>query len=130
MKASEWLASIALVAVTTGVVVHVTVWSCPAKAHWNSTKAGADALRSRVLQFQVDTGRLPTNLDELLNAGTNSTGWKGPYGKAQLLLDSWKRPYLYSVGSSGHAFVVASLGRDGTVGGEQQDADIVLVEPN
>lgn len=52
--------------------------------------------------------------------------WRGPYLRKQVPLDPWGRPYQYiSPGiANSETFDLYSLGRDGTPGGEGEDADI------
>jgi general secretion pathway protein G len=73
-----------------------------------STDQGLEALRSR-----------PTSGDAPRN-------WRGPYLSKQVAMDPWGRPYVYvSPGLvNATSFDLYSLGRDGKVGGENEDADI------
>ncbi|MDA4848834.1 type II secretion system major pseudopilin GspG [Hoeflea poritis] len=51
--------------------------------------------------------------------------WNGPYLKdADKLRDPWGNPYTYKLDEEKGNFVISSLGRDGKVGGEGEDADI------
>ena len=61
------------------------------------------------------------------NAG-NVAGWNGPYLKdAQGIVDPWGHPFQYRNPSDRpkHSFDIISLGADGKVGGEGEDADII-----
>ncbi len=55
--------------------------------------------------------------------------WNGPYLKgADNLKDPWGHPYLYGVDDDTGEINISSLGRDGKVGGDGKDADIVNQE--
>ncbi len=77
-------------------------------------------------QFRLDVGRYPTSNEGLQalmkNPGYNA--WKGPYLKKETFIDPWGRPYLYvSPGKYGD-YDLFSLGKDGVVGGSDEDKDI------
>ena len=45
--------------------------------------------------FEVDNGRYPSKLDDLIAKSTEATNWKGPYLKKGLPKDPWGSPYVY-----------------------------------
>lgn len=73
-----------------------------------SAEQGLDALRIKPV-----TGEPPRN-------------WRGPYLSKQVTPDPWGRPYIYL--SPGRAnptsYDLYTLGRDGKVGGDGEDADV------
>jgi len=73
-----------------------------------STEQGLAALRT-----MPTTGDIPRN-------------WRGPYLRKTVPLDPWGRPYVFvSPGTENPAsYDLYSLGRDGKIGGEGEDADI------
>lgn len=73
-----------------------------------STEQGLEALRT-----PPQVGDPPRN-------------WRGPYLRKAVPLDPWNRPYHYiSPGRANPAsYDLYSLGRDGRLGGEGEDADI------
>lgn len=77
--------------------------------------------------YKLDVGRFPTTeegLDALVNKPASATGWTGPYVKGGVPMDPWGKPYKYaSPGASGGIDII-SLGGDGAVGGEGENADI------
>ena len=83
--------------------------------------------------YRLDTGRYPTTSQGLAalmqqpSAAPLPTGWRGPYLRKEVPLDPWGRAYLYaSPGTrSPQGFDLSSLGRDGQLGGQGEDADIV-----
>ncbi|MDN4503134.1 type II secretion system major pseudopilin GspG [Alteromonadaceae bacterium BrNp21-10] len=74
--------------------------------------------------FRLDMGTYPDSLHELRQSTKN--GWDGPYLPKDLPLDPWGNPYLYSTpGENGEAYKMSSLGADGKIGGEDDNADII-----
>ncbi len=45
--------------------------------------------------FEVDNGRYPKSLDDLINKSSDAVNWKGPYLKKGLPKDPWGSPYAY-----------------------------------
>lgn len=45
--------------------------------------------------YEVDNGRYPTKLDDLLSKPGDATNWKGPYLKKSLPHDPWGTAYVY-----------------------------------
>ena len=83
--------------------------------------------------YRLDNGSYPTT-DQGLPAlrarprrGPAPINWRGPYLKGDVPLDPWGRPYAYrSPGERNPAgYDLVTLGRDGTSGGEGEDADIM-----
>ena len=95
------------------------------RAKFKLAQTQVDTMASKVEQYQQDVGSLPTNLEALVKAPGNSTGWLGPYAKEQELKDPWGHPLEYHVpGASGAGYDVISLGKDGKPGGDSVDADV------
>lgn len=61
--------------------------------------------------FELDMGHYPNSLDELMQKGSSSDSWKGPYLKKKPL-DPWGRPYEYKLGSEGKDYKLCSKGAD------------------
>ena len=81
--------------------------------------------------YRLDVGSYPTTEQGLagLTAAPNGVaGWDGPYLKeAAGIKDPWGRLFVYRSPSQrpGRAFDIVSLGADGKLGGEGEDADII-----
>ena len=91
----------------------------------NLAKSQIQTLAGKVENFQLDTGKLPSKLDELVTEPAGSSGWLGPYAKPAELNDPWGHPIDYKVpGEDGKEFDLSSLGKDGRPGGSSYDADI------
>jgi general secretion pathway protein G len=81
--------------------------------------------------YRVDNHGYPTTDQGLaalrtLPAGDAARSWRGPYLRKVVPPDPWRRPYVYlSPGRENpDSYDLYSLGRDGRVGGEGEDADI------
>jgi general secretion pathway protein G len=74
--------------------------------------------------YRLDVGDYPDNLGELRNS--QKPGWDGPYFKKKIPLDPWNNAYQYrNPGDNGQGFYLASYGKDGQLGGDGDDEDIV-----
>ena len=92
-----------------------------------AAKAQIELLGQALDQMRLDVGRYPTT-QEGLNALVTNPGipnWDGPYLKKALPNDPWGRPYVYQSPGSHGEYDLYSYGRDGSPGGEGEDADIV-----
>lgn len=88
------------------------------KAQVNAAKSSVEAIRTGVKMYEVDTGKFPASLQNLLTKG-NEPNWSGPYlEKAEqgLPKDPWGNEFHYTV--QGNQFTVSSAGPDGTFGTE------------
>lgn len=91
----------------------------------NLAKSQIQTLAGKVENYQLDTGKLPTKLDDLVTQPAGAAGWLGPYAKPAELNDPWGHPIDYRVPGTGRPFDLTSLGKDGQPGGSSYDADIV-----
>ena len=84
-----------------------------------------NGIENAITNFQIDTGKVPASLDELMKTNGNKK-WDGPYLKGkEIPLDPWGNRYVYSVsGSSGSGYTITCYGSDGAPGGEKQAGDI------
>lgn len=90
----------------------------------NLAKSQIQTLAGKVENYQLDTGKLPARLEDLVTAPGNAGGWLGPYAKSSELNDPWGHPIEYRVPGEGQPFDLISLGKDGQAGGTSIDADI------
>jgi len=81
-----------------------------------------------VESYYLDTGNVPSSLNELVNSPAGTTGWNGPYIKNSLLKDPWGKAYIYTAPGEHGDFDIQSLGADGQRGGEGKNADITSWE--
>jgi general secretion pathway protein G len=95
------------------------------RAKANLAKSQVMTLAQKVEQYKSDVGRYPTALADLATQPQGSTGWLGPYAKANELNDPWGNPIAYKApGDDGHPFDVVILGKDGKPGGSSYDTDL------
>jgi len=94
------------------------------RAKANLAKSQVTTLAQKVEAFQMDTGRLPATLDELVTEPGDAAGWLGPYAKAAELNDPWGHPVEYRAPGESGPFDLVILGKDGKVGGSSVDGDI------
>ena len=94
------------------------------RAKANLAKSQVTTMAQKVQAFQMDTGRLPTTLEELVSEPGNAAGWLGPYAKAAELNDPWGNPIVYRAPGDNRPFDLVILGKDGEVGGSSVDSDI------
>ncbi len=78
--------------------------------------------------YSLDVGVYPSEaegLKALVDRPSGNVRWLGPYLKDEKgLVDPWGRPYLYELVAGNRSFIVSTLGADGQVGGDGEDADI------
>jgi general secretion pathway protein G len=82
--------------------------------------------------YRLDNGRYPTTPQGLAalwaepTAEPRPTNWRGPYLRKAVPLDPWRNPYVFlSPGEMNpRGYDLLSLGGDGQLGGEGEDADI------
>ncbi|UXY50774.1 type II secretion system major pseudopilin GspG [Pseudomonas tohonis] len=94
-----------------------------------TARAQMDALAKALDQYRLETGHYPLThqgLDALIRAPAGESRWRGPYLRKEVPLDPWGAPYVYeSPGPAGEDFLLRSLGKDNTAGGDGDSADIV-----
>lgn len=81
-------------------------------------------LAGKIETYQLDTGRYPAQLSDLVTNPGNASGWLGPYVKESELQDPWKNPIEYHIPGETQRFDLVSLGADGKAGGDSVNADI------
>jgi len=85
-------------------------------ARIKATRASIAAISTQVDIYQLDTGRYPSSLDNLISSSGESN-WNGPYirGGKEALVDAWGTPFSYKSSSDG-TFKIISGGPDAQVG--------------
>ena len=99
------------------------------KAKSDVAKVQMDNIAGSLNLFNLDIGRYPTNnegLSALIKKPSNMPQWSGPYLTNDVIPnDPWNRPYMYTQpGTNGKPYQLKSLGADGAIGGQAEDADI------
>jgi len=97
------------------------------KGKQSAAKAQIELLGQALDHFRLDTGRYPTTLEGLnalaVNPGVEK--WDGPYLKKGLPTDPWGKSYNYQCPGTRGEYDLYSYGRDGSLGGEGEDQDVV-----
>jgi general secretion pathway protein G len=122
------IAIIATLAAMVGPAIFRNVGDAKSSAARSQIELYALALNS----YRLDNDVFPSQeqgleaLRTLPTAGEAPRNWRGPYLSKIVSPDPWGRPYVYvSPGRANpSAFDLYSLGRDGRVGGEGEDADV------
>jgi len=82
------------------------------KARIKATRASIAAIATQVDIYQLDTGRYPSSLDNLLTS-SGEPNWSGPYlrGGKESLVDAWGTAFSYKA-SSESGYKISSAGPD------------------
>ena len=68
--------------------------------------------------YEMDMGEFPSSLEDLVSGGSGQENWQGPYLK-KTPQDPWRRPYYYKApGEHNSDYDLASSGKDGILGSE------------
>lgn len=127
----ELLVVIAIIAVLAAVVAP-SVFRNVSDAKQAAARSQVELFATALNQYRLDNDTYPTT-DQGLSAlrtmptqGDPPRNWRGPYLSRVVPVDPWGRPYVYvSPGAENpQTYDLYSLGRDGKVGGDGEDADI------
>jgi len=95
------------------------------KANVDAAKIQISALSSGVDLYRLEVGLYPPNLKALIVRPNDAARWNGPYlKKTTLPKDPWGREYRYQYPGDHGIYDLYSLGADGEVGGEGENADL------
>ncbi len=95
------------------------------KADVKAAQAGVRKVATSVDEYYLDSGSIPTKIEDLITKPGNVANWGGPYLKESQLKDPWGTNYVIKVpGEGGQPYAVISLGSDKTPGGADTAADI------
>ena len=98
------------------------------RAEVKTARAQIEALGKALDQYRLDVGHYPTSEQGLVALNTapqNLPKWQGPYLQKAVPLDPWGRPYHYKAPGDHGDYDLISFGKDGQLGGVNEDADIV-----
>lgn len=123
----ELLVVVAIIAMLAGYV-GPKYFAQLGKSEIGVAKAQIDALEKALDQYRLDVGRYPTTeqgLQALNKQPGGEAKWAGPYLKKDVPNDPWGRPYQFQMPSTkGRDYDLMSYGKDGVLGGVQENADI------
>ncbi|TXT40777.1 MAG: putative secretion system X protein GspG-like 3 [Comamonadaceae bacterium] len=97
------------------------------KSEQGAAKAQIEAFAKALDTYRLDTGYFPSadlGLNALVVRPSGNVRWRGPYLQKAIPLDPWGRAYIYQASSPDSDFNVISYGKDGQVGGVDDNADI------
>ena len=127
----ELLVVIAIIA-TLAAVVAPAIFRNVGDAKTTSAKSQVDLLALALNSYRLDNDVFPTReqgleaLRTLPTIGDPPRNWRGPYLSKVVPSDPWGRPYVYVEPGKENpsSFDLYTLGRDGKIGGDGEDADI------
>ena len=111
------LIEILLVVVIIGILAAVAVPKLSGRvgqAQVNAAKASIEAIGLAVNMYEVDNGKFPDSLQNLLTKG-GEINWNGPYLEKSTK-DPWGNDFQYT--KNGNSYTIVSAGPDGTFGSE------------
>jgi general secretion pathway protein G len=126
----ELLVTIAIIA-TLAAIVAPSLFGNIGEARRGTAKSQIQILSLALDAYRLDNEAFPTTeqgLESLRSVplADPPPNWKGPYLRQLVPLDPWGRAYVYVAPglSNPNAYDLYTLGKDGKVGGEGEDADI------
>ena len=127
----ELLVVIAIIA-TLAAVVAPAIFRNVGDAKVNAAKSQVEIFALALDSYRIDNDLYPSSdqnlgaLRTLPTMGDAPRNWRGPYLRKAVPLDPWGRPYLYVAPGKENptSYDLYSLGRDGKIGGDGEDADI------
>lgn len=127
----ELLVTIAIIAVLAAIVAPA-VFRNVGDAKASAARSQIEILSLALDAYRLDNDVYPTgeqglaSLRTLPTVGEIPRNWRGPYLRRTVPLDPWGRPYVYVVPGRANptSYDLYTLGRDGAIGGEGEDADI------
>ncbi len=97
------------------------------KSEVTLAKAQIEAFKKAIETYRIDVGHFPSDEDGLNSLLTNlrqETKWNGPYMDKTIPLDPWGHAYQYRSNVKDKDYEIVSLGKDGQVGGDGENADL------
>lgn len=124
------LLELLVVLVVLGLLVSIVgprYFSQLGKSESKAAQAQLASIAKALDMYRIDVGRYPTTeqgLGALSAAPANEPRWHGPYMAKVVPPDPWGRAYVYKSPGDKGEFDLLSLGKDGAVGGADENADI------
>jgi len=110
----EVLLVVAILGILAGVVV-VNFSGQGKGARIKATRASIAAVCTAIDMYEVDTGRYPSSLQNLVTSD-GSPNWNGPYLRGGIPTDAWGTPLTYTTGDG--SYKIMSAGPDTNAGNE------------
>ena len=126
------LIEILLVVIIIGILVSLVAPRLAGRseeARKQAAKADIDGGISLALDmYEIDNGKYPAKLDDLLTKPSDAGSWKGPYLKKGLPQDPWGNAYVYRSPGEHGPYDLFSYGADGVPGGDSDNRDVLSWE--
>jgi general secretion pathway protein G len=123
----EMLVVVTIIALFAGIV-GVNMFKQGDKAKRVAARTQIENFMAGVQTYHLATGTYPSTaagLKALRVKQEDVPNWDGPYLEKDIPMDPWGRPYLYKYpGEHGDSPDIVSVGADGQLGGEGNDADV------
>ena len=97
------------------------------KSEVTAAKAQIEAFSKALDQYRLNVGHYPTTEQGLAALFAKPAGekkWNGPYLSKEVPNDPWGAPYRYRKPGPKGEYEILSYGKDGSPGGEDDNADI------
>lgn len=97
----ELIVAIAIIGILAVVAVPAVMrWLERAKE--TRTETTLNALKTSINAFQIDAGKFPTSLSDLVRKPADAKRWRGPYlEQTDLPEDGWGNPFIYKLNPKG-----------------------------
>lgn len=124
------LLELLVVLVVLGLLVSIVgprYFSQLGKSEGKAAQAQIASIAKALDMYRIDVGRYPTTeqgLTALSTAPANEPRWHGPYLQKVVPPDPWGRAYVYKSPGEHGEFDLLSYGKDGSPGGNDENADI------
>ena len=89
-----------------------------------NAKTGVRSIAAKASSYYLDTGSIPTSIDDLVTKPGSAANWKGPYITPDQSKDPWGTPYVLKSPGEHSEMDVMSYGSDKQAGGADRAADI------
>ncbi|MDF3202957.1 type II secretion system major pseudopilin GspG [Pseudomonas sp. 1912-s] len=119
----EMLAVIVLLGIVATLVVR-QIGGGVDKGKYGAGKAQLASLSMKIENYSMDVGTPPAKLEDLIVKPSMAQSWQGPYAKKSDLRDPFGHAFGYRSPGEHGSFDLTFFGRDGSEGGEGQDADL------
>ena len=113
----EMVVVIAIIALLAAVVTPM-YFKYVKRARVSSAKTQIAMFEQAIMDYQLDNGRLPRTLNDLISNQSGTKKWDGPYLKSSSIpKDPWGNDYNYDVPGRHGSFDIYTYGERGSEGG-------------
>ncbi len=98
-------------------------------AKTDTARVQIEALSTSIDLYRLEVGKLPPDLDALVEKPSGVDRWNGPYLRKQSIpKDPWHNDFVYRAPGEHGAYDLLSYGADGAPGGEGENRDVTSWE--